>query len=132
MRGARVDVPDAELAVLKVLWDRDCATIREIAEILYPRGSTSGYATVQKLLERLETRHCVKHGRRGRVNVYEAAVGREDLIRDRLRDAADKLCEGSITPLLTQLVEARSLTDEELRSLRELVERLDRTGKGDR
>lgn len=125
----RVDVPDAELAVLKLLWEKQPATVREIAERLYPKAEGSAQATVQKLLERLETRRCVKRRREGRVNVYAAIVSREDLLDHRLRDAADKLCAGSVAPLLTQLVDARRLSDEELRTLRELVERLDREGR---
>ncbi|UCE03015.1 MAG: BlaI/MecI/CopY family transcriptional regulator, partial [Candidatus Latescibacterota bacterium] len=69
-----VSLPDAELAVLKVLWSRRSATIREITEVLYPNGATSDYATVQKLLDRLQARRCVSRRREGRANVYEAAI----------------------------------------------------------
>jgi len=98
---------------------------REITEILYPDGETAHYATVQKLLERLQGRGCVEPRREGRGNVWSATVAREDLIRERLCEAADKLCEGSMTPLLTQLVSARRLDPEEIRALRDLVDRLD-------
>ena len=64
--GPRVDVPDAELAVLKVLWERDSATIRELTDVLYPEGDTAHYATVQKLLVRLQGRGCVDRRRKGR------------------------------------------------------------------
>lgn len=129
-RTPRTDVPDAELAVLKVLWERDSATIRELTDLLYPGGDTSAYATVQKLLERLEARRCVRRRRDGRLNVFAATVSREDLIDRRLQDAADKLCEGSLTPLLTQLVDARRLSAGDVRALRELVDRLDREKRG--
>ena len=121
----RADVPDAELAVLKVLWDRGAATIREITDQLYPRGETSHYATVQKLLERLAARGCAGRERDGRLHRYFATVERDDLIRDRLRQAADKLCEGSFTPLLTQLVDGSRLAPDEIRALRDLVRKLD-------
>ncbi len=48
------DVTDAELAVLQTLWDRGRSTIRQITELLYQDGSDASYATVQKLLERLQ------------------------------------------------------------------------------
>jgi predicted transcriptional regulator len=38
---------------------------------------------------------------------------------------ADKLCGGSMTPLITSLVESRALTRRELGELRELIDRLD-------
>lgn len=125
----RVDVPDAELAVLKRLWERTSATIRELTGLLYPRGDAAAYATVQKLLDRLEGRGCVRRSREGRVNVYSATVTREDLIDHRLQEAADKLCEGSMTPLLTQLVDGRRLAAQDVLALRTLVDRLDREGR---
>ena len=118
-------VPDAELSVLKVLWERGPAPIRDITEILYPGGETSHYATVQKLLDRLQDRGCVARRREGRINVYSATVERADLIRERLREAADKLCEGSLSPLLTHLVDPGRLTSEEIQTLRDLIDRLD-------
>jgi predicted transcriptional regulator len=128
-RRPRVDVPDAELAVLKLLWERRSATIRELTDVLYPRGNAAAYATVQKLLDRLEERRCVRRARAGRRNVYSPAVSREQLIDHRLREAAEKLCEGSMTPLLTQLVDGGRLSPGDVQALRDLVDRLDR-GKG--
>ena len=117
------DVTDAELEVLKTLWESGPSTIRHLTDRLYPGGTTSHYATVQKLLERLEAKSCVRRRQRGRVNIFTATVGREALIARRLRETADKLCEGSLTPLLSHLVDSSSLTREELATLRELVER---------
>src|SRR5436305_578523 len=57
------DVPEAELAVLELLWRDGPATRRQVADVLYPGGGPSQYATVQKLLERLQQKGSV--GRRG-------------------------------------------------------------------
>jgi BlaI family transcriptional regulator, penicillinase repressor len=120
------DVTDAELEVLRVLWDEGPATIRALAARLYPGGGTSEYATVQKLLERLEDKAHVAHRTEGRQNVYSARVRREDLVARRLRDTAEKLCDGSLTPLLTHLVSAGRLSRDELLELRRLVDGLSR------
>jgi predicted transcriptional regulator len=122
MNAARV--PDAELAVLKVLWAGGPRTVRQIADALYPGGGGSEQATVQKLLQRLRSRRCVVRHRDGRANVWTAAVVRDDLLRDRLREAAEKLCEGSLAPLLTELVHSRPLSREELAELRRLLDEL--------
>ena len=122
------DVTDAELEVLRVLWDEGPATIRALASRLYPGGGTSEYATVQKLLERLEDKAHVAHRAEGRQNVWSARVRREDLVARRLRDTAEKLCDGSLTPLLTHLVSARQLSQGEIVELRRLVDRLLRKG----
>ena len=113
----RRNVTDAELEVLELLWDRGPSTIRQLADQLYPEGKTAHYATVQKRLD-------------GRVNIYRAEVDRQDLIVDRLRETANRLCEGSLTPLLTQLVGRADLSRSEIAQLRELVEQLDHGEEG--
>jgi predicted transcriptional regulator len=120
------DVTDAELDVLRALWDGGESTIRSLANRLYPRGGASEYATVQKLLERLEDKGHVGRRAEGRVNVFSARVRREDLVARRLRDTAEKLCDGSLTPLLTHLVSAGRFSHDELDELRRLVDRLSR------
>ena len=123
------DEPSAtELEVLKALWTSGPSTIRQLADRLYPGGGTAQYATVQKLLDRLEAKRCVKRRRVERVNVFAASIEREELIERRLRNAARDLCEGSLTPLLTHLVDSAGLSLDELRSLREIVERRGRRG----
>jgi predicted transcriptional regulator len=126
MARPRRNVTDTELAVLKALWEHGPSTIRELTDRLYPEGGTAHYATVQKLLERLEAKRCVSRKPRGRVNVYTAKVDRTALIADRLRETADRLCEGSLSPLLTHLVGSASLSRREIDALRELIERHDR------
>jgi predicted transcriptional regulator len=120
------DVTDAELEVLRALWDDGEATIRALADRLYPGGGTSEYATVQKLLERLEDKGHVARRAEGRSNVFSARVKREELVARRLRDTAEKLCDGSLTPLLTHLVSAGRLSQDELLELRRMVDRLSR------
>src|SRR5436305_6696476 len=114
MARRRRDVTDAELAVLQALWDDGPATIRRLTDELYPGGSTAHYATVQKLLERLEAKGYVRHERPQGVLIFTAVVGREQLISRRLLDVADKLCGGSVTPLLMNLVQAKPLAAHEL------------------
>jgi predicted transcriptional regulator len=120
------DITDTELAVLQVLWDHGPATIRRLTDTLYPQKGAAHYATVQKLLERLEAKGHVQRDRSQAVHVFAATTGRDELIGRRLRDMAEKLCGGSLTPLLTHLVRARRLTAEERRTLRALIDELDR------
>ncbi|WP_165067768.1 BlaI/MecI/CopY family transcriptional regulator [Paludisphaera rhizosphaerae] len=129
MKRSEVDVTEAELALLTALWDHGPAPIRRLAERVYGEGGSSTYATVQKLLERLEQKGCVSRDRREAVHVFAAAVGRDELIGRRLRAVADALCGGSFTPLLTHLVEGDGLSPAERDELRSLIDRLDRGKK---
>jgi predicted transcriptional regulator len=123
------DITDAELAVLEALWDQGAATIRQLTDVVYPRGGASHYATVQKLLERLEAKGCVSRDRSSSVHVFAATIAREELIGRRLRALADQLCGGSLTPLLTQLIRTSRLSPGQIESLRALIDELDRKPK---
>jgi BlaI family penicillinase repressor len=120
------DVTDAELAVMQHFWVQGPATIRQLTDALYPTGGTSSYATVQKLLERLEDKNCVRRLRTDPAHTFEALLARDDLIGRRLQAMAEKLCGGSLTPLLTHLVRAKRLTARERHDLRTLIDELDR------
>src|SRR5262245_44462640 len=115
------DVPEAELAVLEVLWRDGAATRRQIADVLYPGGTSSQYATVQKLLERLEQKEYVSRvAQRGQWR-FSAVVSRDELISRRIEEVVDRLCGGSLTPLLMNLVKSPGLTPEQLEELRRFV-----------
>ncbi len=122
MGEKRLDVTDAELAVLELLWQREWGTIRELTDELYPLGNASDFATVQKLLQRLEKKGFVeRQGQKGAVQ-FRAAVDRDELIGRRLQQVVDSLCDGSLTPLLEHLMHSRKLSREERESLRELLD----------
>ena len=116
------DVTEAELALLEKLWDGGRASIRQLADTIYPGGGAAQYATIQKQLERLESKGFVKRDRSLFVHVFTPAVGRDELIGRRLRAVADKLCGGSLVPILSHLARAKGLTEQQRRALRELVD----------
>ena len=123
------DVTDAELTILQFLWDRGEATTRELTDVIHPEGTASHYATVQKLLERLEDKGCVGRDRHGAAHVFAAVVGRDELIGRRLQSVAEKLCGGSWTPLLTHLVQSEKLSAVERQELRDLIDELDQQAR---
>jgi predicted transcriptional regulator len=118
------DVTDAELGVLQILWEMGPAPIRKLTAALYHSAGVSQYATVQKLLERLEAKGYVARDRSANVHLFSAAVDKDELIGRRLQSLAEKLCGGSLTPLLSHLLQSRPLTAEERSSLRSLIDEL--------
>ncbi|MGP0067132.1 MAG: BlaI/MecI/CopY family transcriptional regulator [Isosphaeraceae bacterium] len=116
------DITESELAVLRILWDRGPSTIRQLTEVMHPRVGTAQYATVQKLLDRMEAKGYVRRDRTLFVHVFSAVLDRDELIGRRLRSLAETLCDGSLTPLLTHLARAKDLTDEERLALRTIID----------
>ena len=97
-------------------------TIRELTDELYPDGNASDFATVQKLLQRLEKKGFVtRQGQKGAVQ-FRAAVNRDELLGRRLQQVVDSLCDGSLTPLIEHLVNSRKLSQQERQSLKDMLD----------
>ena len=119
------DVTEAELAVLQVLWEMGLATIREIRAELYPDGGTSEYATVQKLLERLESKNFVTRSRRNIPHTFKAKIDRAALVGRRIDELTATLCDGSMAPILSHLVRKKRVSKRDREALRRLIDELD-------
>jgi predicted transcriptional regulator len=127
MGRKRQDVTSAELAILQVLWDHGPLPIREITLHVYEADGPSEYATVKKLLARLEAKGCVSRNRRATAHVYSANMGQDELIGQRLQTLADNLCGGSRTPLLMHLLRTEALSAQERKELRQFLADLMKT-----
>jgi predicted transcriptional regulator len=71
-------------SILEVIWDQGTPTSRDIATAIYEKVSDSKTASVQKLLERLETKGCVSRDRRERAHRFGAIASRENFLWHRL------------------------------------------------
>jgi predicted transcriptional regulator len=122
---------DNELELLKLLWEQGPATVREINAAARRRGKRWAYTTVLTMLQRLEAKGYVTSDKTGVAHVFRPAVTRDKLLRQRLIDLADQLCEGTATPLVLALVEGKRFTAEEIDRFRELLDQLEaKTPKG--
>jgi predicted transcriptional regulator len=118
-------VSEAELDVLKVLWEQGPATVRQVNAALKRRGRRWAYNTVLTLLQRLEAKGHVRSDKGGVAHVFEAAVTRDALLRRRLKDLANDLCGGTSAPLVLALVEGQRLSREEIEQLRRRLDELE-------
>lgn len=108
------DVTPAELAILQELWIRREATVRELTERIYPEQSVSDFATVQKLLKRLEQKECVTRREGTWPHVFEPTLSREGLIQRRLQKTANDLCDGDLNLMLAPFVKGPLVSDGDL------------------
>ena len=123
------DITEAELTILQVLWDLGPLSVRQIAQEVSRTGPPTQAATVQKLLERLESKEWVERDRSESIQKFIACGNRDDLIGQRLEGIAEQLCEGSMTPLISHLVRRQRLSSQDIKTLRDLIDELDRKGK---
>jgi BlaI family transcriptional regulator, penicillinase repressor len=118
-------VTEGELSILEVIWEQGTPTSRDIADAIYEKVTDSKMASVQKLLERLESKGCVSRDRRERAHRFAALVSREDFLRHRLEGLADRLCDGAIVPLVTTLLRSKKgLSRKNVEHLRQLIDEL--------
>ena len=113
---------NAELAVMELLWSQQPRTARELREQLYTGADKAQHGTVQRLLQRLEHKGFVTRDRNLPVHMFTAALSRDAYAGSQLESLADKLTGGSLTPLLTHLLDARKIPRDEIAQLRELLD----------
>jgi predicted transcriptional regulator len=118
-------ISETELAVLKVLWELEAGTVREVQAVLRRQRRVWAYTTVQTLLNRLQIKGYAASEKGGPAHVYRAAVSREQLLKRRLGDLADEFCEGTASPLVLALVEGGRFTPDEIEQFRQLLDHLD-------
>ncbi len=117
-------ITDGELSILQVLWERGEATTREITTVIYEEVTDPKMASVQKLIERLEAKGCVKRDRSERAHRFRPLASQEQFLRSRLQALANRLCDGALVPLVTTLLKTERLPKKEREQLRKLVDDL--------
>jgi BlaI family transcriptional regulator, penicillinase repressor len=120
----RVPVSDAELEVLKVLWTAGPATVRDVVAALERKRRHLAYNTVLTLLSRLREKRYVAADRRDAAHVFRAIVSRDELLGSTLAALADRLCDGTASPLLQALVRRGRFSAEEIAEFRQLLDDL--------
>ena len=112
---------DLQLDVLRVLWQRESASVAEISEALQPERGLA-VTTVATILSRLEKRGIVRHTSRARQFVYHAKISEPDVRRSMVSELTDRLFGGDATALVTHLVSAHEVTPGDLERVKRLLE----------
>ena len=120
----RAPVSDAELEVLKVLWSAGPGTVRDVAGALKKQRRKLAYNTVLTLLTRLRDKGYVATDTSSTAHQFSAVVTREDLLGSSLSALADRICDGTASPLVHALVRGQHLSRQELADLRKLLDDL--------
>src|ERR671913_1522133 len=113
---------DAELAILRVLWERGPSTVRQVHEVLLVRVGQTAYTTALKLLQIMTEKGLVRRDDTDRSHVYSPRLSEEQTQRQLVRDLLDRAFGGSSSKLVLQALNARRATPEELGEIRKLIE----------
>ena len=115
---------DAELAILRVLWQRGPSTVRNVWEQLSPTQRT-GYTTVLKIMQIMFDKGLLSRDESDRSHVYRAARSEEQTQRQVVGQLLERLFSGSAPKLVMQALAARKATPAELTEIRRLLDEIE-------
>ncbi len=119
---AKIPKPtDAELAILRVLWEQGPSTVRQIQGVL-ERARPTGYTTVLKLLQIMTDKGLVRRDERERRHVYRARLNENQTQQQLLGDLVDRAFAGSTSRLVMQALSSRKASAEDLAAIRRLLD----------
>jgi BlaI family transcriptional regulator, penicillinase repressor len=111
---------DAELAILRVLWERGPCTVRQVYDVLSEKRDFA-YTTTLKLLQLMTEKGVTIREEQGRIHLYRAGFAQEDTQRRLVADLLDRAFGGSSAKLVVQALAAKPASPEELREIRRLL-----------
>ena len=123
---------DAELAILRILWDRGPSTVRQVHDILGLERQAA-YTTALKLLQIMTEKGLVERDETDRTHIYRARLSEETTQRQLVRDLVDRAFAGSSSKLVLQALASKRASAEELRDIRKAIDsaRIDREVRRD-
>jgi BlaI family transcriptional regulator, penicillinase repressor len=111
---------DAELAILRVLWQRGPSTVKDVHKVLDATKKT-GYTTVLKFMQIMVEKGLVSRDESSFAHVYQAHIPQEQTQRTLVADLLERAFEGSTSRLLLQALATKKATPEELAEIRKIL-----------
>jgi BlaI family transcriptional regulator, penicillinase repressor len=121
MRPKHPTLTPQELEIMKLVWKRENATVRDIYEALLERRKIA-YTTVMTMMKILETKGYLKKRRQDRAFVYRPARPKSQVIGGMIREFIDRVFNGSAEPLLVHLVKTRQIREKDIRAIARMIE----------
>ena len=128
MKDTPKRLPDAELEVMKALWQAGEPLTRPELEARLAQHHWAS-TTLLALLARLEAKGCVAREKQGMGYLYRAVLSRRDYLPVESRSALARLFEGSAKNLVAAMAESDALTDRDIAELEEYLAEL-KAGRG--
>ena len=118
---------DAELAILRVLWERGPSTVRQVHEILSAIRPTV-YTTILKLMQIMDDKGLVRRDKSQRAHVYQPVFTEAETQKRLVGDLLERAFSGSTASLLMQALSAKEASAEELAQIRQILDEIERGG----
>ena len=124
MRTSHPTLTPQDLAIMKVVWKLDTATVRDVYEILRVKR-TIAYTTVMTMMKILEEKGYLKKVRVERAYVYRPTKPRQQVLGAMVRDFVDRVFDGAAGALLLHLAKDRRLSKDDRTTIRRIIQEMD-------
>ncbi len=124
MRTPHPTLTPQELAIMKVIWRMEKATVRDVYEALRETRQIA-YTTVMTMMKILEEKGYLKKTAAERAHIYRPAKPRQQVVGAMVRDFLDRVFDGASDGLLLHLARDNKLTDKQRRIVKQLIEEMD-------
>src|ERR1700728_1603647 len=108
MRSPKPTLTEQELEIMKVVWQLETATVRQVYETMLEHRRIA-YTTVMTMMNILEQKGYLKKNQAARASVYQPSQPQQQVIRSMVREFLDRVFNGSAEPLVAHLVADRCL-----------------------
>jgi predicted transcriptional regulator len=119
MRRRSTTLTEQELEIMKIVWERESSTVRDVYEALLKKRKVA-YTTVMTMMKILEQKKYLKKTQLDRAYVYRPAQPKRQVVGAMVRDFINRVFNGATEPLLVHLVEEHDLSREELEEIARL------------
>jgi len=116
---------DAELSILRAIWDHGPCTVRQVLLALN-RDRPTGYTTVLKLMQIMTEKGLVERDETTRPQVYRSRLSREQTERQLVRDLLERAFAGSARRMVMQALSIKKASAEELAEIEKVLNRIDK------
>jgi BlaI family penicillinase repressor len=113
---------EAELELLRILWEKEPATVRDIYDSLNLERP-SGYTTVLKMLQIMTAKGLVMRDESSRAHLYRSSISQDAMQSKILKDLSIRLFSGSAAQLALHALALEPASAGELNEIRALIER---------
>ncbi|MFV0395553.1 MAG: BlaI/MecI/CopY family transcriptional regulator [Coprobacillaceae bacterium] len=113
-------ITEAELEIMKVIWDNHPINTNKIVDILSDTIDWSP-RTIMTMLSRLEKKKVIAHNKEGRIFVYYPLVNKEQYINVETDRFINKFYDGQVTQIVSNFIENEMLNKDEINELRDLL-----------
>ena len=120
MRAKSPTLTEQELEIMKIVWDREPATVRDVYEALLERRKIA-YTTVMTMMKILEHKKYLRKTQQDRAYVYRPAKPKKQVIQGMVHEFVNRVFNGSAEPLLVHLIEDQQLSRKDLEEIARMI-----------